>query len=147
MISVHTETTEKVRGWVLYDADCQVCCRWAGCAHELLARRGWHLAPLQAGWARKKLDLKEGEPMLEMKMLIADGQILGGADALVRITRSIWWAWPLFLLAQIPGCKPVLRAVYRGIARNRYCLGGRCVLPPKPAHHQRHLTTSFYDIP
>jgi predicted DCC family thiol-disulfide oxidoreductase YuxK len=144
---VHTEITETIRGWVFYDANCPFCTRWAWRTDELLARRGWHLAPLQAGWARLLLGLQDGEPLLEMKLLIADGQIFGGADAIIYVARSIWWAWPLFVLAQLPGITPVLRAIYyRRIAKNRFCFGGRCALPAKPVARHRHLTSSFYDL-
>jgi predicted DCC family thiol-disulfide oxidoreductase YuxK len=143
---VHTEITETIQGWVFYDADCPFCTRWACRTDELLARRGWHLAPLQADWVRLRLNLKDGEPLLEMKLLTADGRILGGADAIIYVARSIWWAWPLFALAQLPGITPVLRAVYRRIAKNRFCFGGHCALPVKPVTHHRHLTSSFYDL-
>jgi predicted DCC family thiol-disulfide oxidoreductase YuxK len=143
---VNTEITETIRGWIFYDADCPFCSRWALRTDELLARRGWHLAPLQADWARLRLGLKEGEPLLDMKLLTADGRIFGGADAYVYAARTIWWAWPFFAFAQLPGITPVLNAVYRCIAKNRYCFGRRCPLPPKPAAPHRHLTSSFYDL-
>ncbi len=103
--------------------------------------------PLQAKWIRQKLGLKEGEVPDEMKLLAADGAILGGADALIRLARSIWWAWPLFVLAQIPEARPILRAAYRAMAKNRHCLDGHCALPPENTGHHRHLTSSFYEIP
>jgi predicted DCC family thiol-disulfide oxidoreductase YuxK len=144
---VNTEITETILGWVFYDADCPFCIRWAWRTDELLARHGWHLASLQADWARLLLGLKDGEPLLEMKLLTTDGRVFGGADAVVHLARSIWWAWPFFALAQLPGVKPILRAIYRRIAQNRYCFGGRCALPAKPAAHHRHLTSSFYELP
>jgi predicted DCC family thiol-disulfide oxidoreductase YuxK len=144
---VNTEITETIRGWVFYDADCPFCTRWASRTDELLARHGWHLAPLQADWVWTRLTPKDGEPLLEMKLLTTDGRVFGGADAVVHLARSIWWAWPVFALAQIPGVKPILRAIYRRIAQNRCCFGGRCALPAKPVAHHRHLTSSFYDLP
>jgi len=143
---VHTEITETIQGWVFYDADCPFCTRWAWRTDELLARHGWHLAPLQADWVRLRLDLKDDEPLLEMKLLTADGRIFGGADALVHLARSIWWMWPLFAPAQLPGVTLVLRAIYRRIAKNRFCFGRRCALPAKPVARHRHLTSSFYDL-
>jgi predicted DCC family thiol-disulfide oxidoreductase YuxK len=143
---VNTEIKEIIRGWVFYDAHCPFCTRWACRADELLARRGWHLAPLQAEWVRLRLGLKDAEPLLEMKLLTADGRIFGGADAIIHVVRSIWWAWPLFALAQFPGITPLLRTIYRRVANNRFCFGGRCALPAKPATRHRHLTSSFYDL-
>ncbi len=138
---------ETIRGWVFYDADCPFCSSWARRTDELLARRGWHLAPLQADWVRRRLGLKDGEPLLEIKLLTSNGEVIGGADVNILLARSIWWAWPFWALAQVPGVTPVLRAIYRRIAKNRLCLGGRCAAPAKPAsprHH--HLTSSFYDL-
>jgi predicted DCC family thiol-disulfide oxidoreductase YuxK len=82
-----------------------------------------------------------------MKLLFPDGTVLGGADATIQIARSIWYAWPFWALAQIPGATPVLRAVYRRIAKNRFCLAGRAAFVAKPAPRHRHLTSSFYELP
>jgi predicted DCC family thiol-disulfide oxidoreductase YuxK len=86
-------------------------------------------------------------PLSEMKLLTTNGRILGGADAFIRLTRAIWWAWPVFILAQIPGLKPLMRIIYRSIARNRHCLGNHCRVPGSSAKHHRHLTSSFYEFP
>ena len=64
-----------------------------------------------------------------MCLQLAGGRELGGADALVEIARRIWWAWPLFALAQLPGAMLVLRAGYRKFAANRHCLRGACRRP------------------
>jgi predicted DCC family thiol-disulfide oxidoreductase YuxK len=144
---VNTETTESIRGWVFYDADCAFCSGWAARFHELLARRGYHLAPLQAEWVRLRLGLKEDAPLLEMKLLTTDGRVLGGADALIHIARSVWWAWPLFVMAQFPGISAILRIVYRWVARNRHCHGNHCLISGPPNKTQRHGTSSFYEFP
>lgn len=139
--------TEPIKGWVFYDADCPFCRAWVGRAHGLLARRGFHFVPLQSDWAEARLGLKESASFDEMKLLTAAGKIYGGADALVRLARSIWWAWPLYALAQIPGARPILRVIYRHLARNRHCLGGRCQLPRKDINHRRSITAAFYELP
>lgn len=146
MISVNTENTETMRGWVFYDAECAFCHRWAARADELLARRGFHLAPLQAEWAVRRLGLKPGEPLAEMKLLTADGRVFGGADAVIHLARFIWWAWPVFVLAQIPGVRTILRGTYRWVAKSRACLGGQCSVADNRGAHHRHLTSSFYDL-
>ena len=65
-----------------------------------------------------------------MRLLLADGRELGGADALVEIARRIWWAWPLFALAQVPGVMLLLHAAYRQVAANRHCISGACRARP-----------------
>ena len=94
----------------------------------MLRRHHFDFTPLQAAWAQKRLGLKPGEPLVEMKLLAADGQIYGGADALAQMARRIWWAWPLFALAQIPGVMILLRTIYQRIAANRNCFGNACQL-------------------
>jgi len=80
-----------------------------------------------------------------MRLSLADGRNLGGADAVVEIARRIWWAWPLWLFSRIPGARPFLQAVYRVIAANRHCRAGVCRIPRRhdvPARHQ-----AFFEMP
>jgi len=144
---VNTEITEYTRGWVFYDATCGLCVRWAERCRSLLLRRGFHLVPLQAAWVAPRLGLTPAELLYEMKLLTADGEIIGGADCFIHISRYIWWARPFFVLAQIPGVKPLLRAAYRWVARNRHCLGNQCPLPPAAPTKPHHRATSFYELP
>ena len=64
-----------------------------------------------------------------MELVKSDGRILGGADAVVELARRVWWGWPLWVFAQAPGSRPLLRAAYRWIAARRHCLGGTCERP------------------
>ncbi len=153
-----------VRGWVLYDGDCPLCVGAVARFAPLLNRHGFQCAPLPTRFERSAglptrreevgftnppgrrpaLRLNPGEPLDEMKLLAGDGQIFGGADALAQIARRIWWAWPLFALAQIPGVKILLRAIYRGVAANRQCVGGACRMKPRSRHR---AATTFLEIP
>ncbi|HSY74670.1 MAG TPA: hypothetical protein VK810_04305, partial [Dongiaceae bacterium] len=76
-------------------------------------------------WVRERLGLKPDSELTEMKLLAADGKIYGGADALLQIARQIWWAWPLFALAKIPGMIFTFRAIYRCIESRWHCLTGK----------------------
>jgi predicted DCC family thiol-disulfide oxidoreductase YuxK len=120
---------EAAQGRVFYDGDCPLCTRAVMRFVPMLRRHHFDFAPLQAMWVQKRLGLKPGEPLVEMKFLAADGQIYGGADALAQMARLIWWAWPLFALVQIPGVMILLRAIYRRAAANRNCIGDACQLP------------------
>jgi predicted DCC family thiol-disulfide oxidoreductase YuxK len=144
---VHTEITETIRGYVFYDATCPICRKWVGRIHGPLARRGFHSVPLQAPWARKRLGLAEGEPPVEMKLLTRDGKICGGADALVRVAREIWWLWPFFVLGHIPGAKMSLQWIYVRVAANRPCDDGVCQISRTPVQKHRHKTGSFFELP
>ena len=128
---------EQKEYWLLYDGDCRLCLgmveRWRGA----LERRGFGLAALQEDWVRARLDLPEEELLREMRVLSGAGQTRGGASALVFIWSRIWWCWPLWALAQLPGVHSLLDAVYRWIAAHRACLPGSCSLHARPNRARR----------
>jgi predicted DCC family thiol-disulfide oxidoreductase YuxK len=112
-------------GWVLYDAACPLCCRWVACFERTLTLRGFDLAPLKSPWVAECLDLPEHELLSRMRLLTRDGREFTGADAVVFLARHIWWAWPLYFAARLPGAMPLLRRVYDTVARHCHC-GGTC---------------------
>ena len=124
--------TDKNGHTLLFDGDCPFCRlmvnRWRG----TLERRGFELVPLQTEWVRRRLDLPEAELLSEMRVLTPDGRVLGGAAALVHVWGKIWWAWPLWLLALVPGAKWLLDRAYRWVAERRMCLSGVCTLHAHP---------------
>jgi alginate O-acetyltransferase complex protein AlgI len=110
----------------LYDGDCALCTGLARRFEGVLARRGFQLAPLQTPWVRARLGLAAGEPLTEMKLLNAAGQVFGGAEAVVKLAGQIWWARPLDVLARLSGGRRLLTSAYRRIAAQRHCLSGAC---------------------
>jgi len=125
-VVIPKQTTEAAQSWVLYDGECPLCTGAAARFAPLLWRYHFDLAPLQTPWVQKRLGLEPNEPLVEMKLLAGDESIYGGAEALAQIARRIWWAWPLFAIAQIPGAMIPFRAIYRRIAVNRNCFNGSC---------------------
>jgi len=128
-----TEQTERLssedrNGWVLYDGDCPMCIRLAGRFASILSRHGFELEPLQSPWVRSRLGVLASEPLDEMFVLSSSGDVIGGADAVVFLARSIWWAWPLYAIPKLPGMMWLLARLYRWVARNRACFGGRCAV-------------------
>jgi predicted DCC family thiol-disulfide oxidoreductase YuxK len=117
-------------GWVLYDGLCLFCRRLALRFQSTLASRGLHLAELQEPWVKERLRLSNSELLAEMRLLTADGQVFGGADAVIEMARQIWWGWPLYALAKIPAVRRGLRGLYRGVAKRRHC-GGACAMPER----------------
>jgi predicted DCC family thiol-disulfide oxidoreductase YuxK len=130
------------RGWVLYDADCGFCTRWAWRIMYFAGPRGFHLAPLQAPWVRPALKLSPQELLDELRVLTADGEIHGGADALLYLAAQIPWARPLAFAARLPGMMRVLRAAYRWVARHRHTLSRTCGIgkPDSGPASSRHST-------
>jgi len=117
------------RGWILYDGDCGFCTGWAWRLARVAGPRGFHLAPLQAPWVRRRLALAEDELLREMRVLTAGDAVYGGADAFLFLARQIWWLLPFTLLAWIPGVMPLARAAYRWIAAHRHTISATCGLP------------------
>ncbi len=119
-------------GWIFYDGRCSMCARTVGHLRRALIRRGFLLAPLQRGWVHERLGLRPEELLEEMRVLTADGRLLGGAEAIVYVAGRIWWGRPLVGLSKIPGAGRLLDRLYRLIARRRYRLGGVCPDPSSP---------------
>ena len=63
------------RGWVLYDSDCGFCTCWAWRIALFVGPRGFHLAPLQAPWVRRRLALPGSELLDELRVLTADDML------------------------------------------------------------------------
>ena len=131
-ISVFFEMTEKNGHKLLFDGECPFCRsiveRWRG----TLERFGFESVPLQTEWVRTRLDLPEKELLSEIRVLTPDGRVIGGAAALVHVWAKIWWAWPLWLLALVPGVKWMLGRAYRWVAERRMCISGACSLHTHP---------------
>ncbi len=128
MNTEYSDNNANTAEWVLYDGDCQLCRRSARRAAGILASRQLQLRTLQSCRRETRLGWENPAPPKEMRFRLADGRMLGGADALMEIARRIGWAWPLWLSSRIPGVMPVMRAAYSVLAANRHCLGGGCTI-------------------
>jgi predicted DCC family thiol-disulfide oxidoreductase YuxK len=138
MISLASELTDSkgrhARGWLFFDAECGFCTRTARWLAPILERRGLALAPLQDPRVAALLGLSPNELLFEMKFLLSDGSLSGGADAAVALAREIWWARPLVWLAKIPWVMRRMHSAYRWIAARRRCAAVTC--PPNAASRQ-----------
>jgi predicted DCC family thiol-disulfide oxidoreductase YuxK len=135
-ISVSTEMKDRekekpgIGGWILFDGQCALCRRSVESWRGVMERRGFEFAPLQAAWVRERLGPDEAELWSEMRVLLRDGQIFGGGDAIVELARRVWWARPLVWLAQMPGARRLLRRAYREVAARRLCESGASAVWP-----------------
>jgi len=125
---------EPPRGWILYDADCGFCTRWAWRLARIgrVGSRGFHLAPLQAPWVRQRLGMSQVDLLHEMRVLTVDDALYGGADAMVFLARQVWWTRPFMVVTRVPGVMALLRWAYRWVARSRHRLSAACALPARP---------------
>ncbi|MCX6896123.1 MAG: DCC1-like thiol-disulfide oxidoreductase family protein [Verrucomicrobia bacterium] len=118
------------KGWILYDDSCGFCRRWIPFWQGALLRRGFAVAPLQADWVREKTRLGAAELLEDLRLLLADGTMIRGADVYRHATRRIWWAWPVYLFSVTPLLRKVFDWGYRIFAANRVRVSGFCGLPP-----------------
>jgi predicted DCC family thiol-disulfide oxidoreductase YuxK len=132
MISLASEFSDSksrhARGWLFFDAECQFCVAIARALAPSLYKRNFALAPLQDPRVGPLLGLSREELLREMRLLLANNQQFGGADAAVALAKEIWWAQPLVWLAAIPGMMNVLRRAYRYIAARRKCAAAECAV-------------------
>src|SRR6266403_111089 len=134
MISALTETTEvkesvPFRGWIFYDEDCGFCRNLALRLEQVFAKRGFYFELLQRQWVRDRLALTPPQALEEMRVLTADGQVYGGADAVIFLARQLWWAAPFAALARFAFIHVLVDRSYGWVATQRTCaqkLGGTC---------------------
>ena len=114
--------SEWLKGWVLYDAGCPSCRRFARLTEDMFTRRGFDVAPLQSPFVRECLAELVPDPFTALRVITVEGEVFSGADGLIFLAGRIWWAWPLAGLALIPGVRSLLRRVY-GYYALRRCVG------------------------
>lgn len=129
---------------VVYDGDCQFCCRQVSRLNWL--DRGQRLSFLSLhdpAVARLLPEMSHDQLMKEMLVVTPQGQKYGGAAAARYLSSrlpTLWWLAPLLYL---PGTLPLWSWAYQLVARNRYrwnkargkadCAGGSCDLHFQPS--------------
>lgn len=122
------------RAVLIYDGDCPMC---RASALWLLRRamaggaRGLEILPCRSPARRRRYPQINDEACLSaMQLVLPDGRVLAGADAVPEILRRIpRWGWLARLLA-LPAVRPVARRLYRWVADNRMRLS--CALSRSP---------------
>jgi predicted DCC family thiol-disulfide oxidoreductase YuxK len=142
MISLTSEFTDSkgrhARGWLFFDADCAFCIKIVRTLAPALQKRGFALAPLQDPRVGALVGLSPSELLLEMRLLLSNGQQTAGADAAVALAREIWWARPLVWLSNLPGMMQLLRRAYRWIAAHRKCSAAISCATTQAPHAAKH---------
>jgi len=133
--------------YVLYDQECVLCTGTVERLRTMPVRAELRYVPLQELESDSPPDVP-GRSGLRMEQLyeklhVVDGtgRAFAGADAIVRIMRTMpmlrWLAW----CYAIPGARTIADRLYRYVARRRYdwfgktdqgCASGACALPVKP---------------
>jgi predicted DCC family thiol-disulfide oxidoreductase YuxK len=114
---------------VLYDDSCGFCRWWVPQWGEVLRKRGFGFAPLQSDWVQEIPEAASEEFLQDLRLLLANGVVVRGADVYRYVMRRIWWAYPLYALASAPVLRRVFDWGYRTFARNRYRISNTCMRP------------------
>jgi predicted DCC family thiol-disulfide oxidoreductase YuxK len=136
MISLSSEMTDSKgrnasRGWIFFDRDCRICTSLAARFCSTFEKRGFGLAALQDARVSSLLGIPPDQLLREMRVITTDTKLYSGAEAVVFLAKQIWWAYPFYLAAQLPGMQPILRTGYRWFADHRNCSSGTCSVARK----------------
>lgn len=115
-------------GCILYDDSCGFCRRWIPFWENTLRKRGFEIAPLQAGWVKKRLQLSEGDLLQDLRLLLANGEHIQGADTYRYAMKRIWWAYPVYLASMAPIGRKIFDRAYRQFATHRHQISSACKL-------------------
>jgi len=120
------EPEAKPAGWILYEDSCGFCRRWIPFWAKTLRKRGFQIAKLQEGWVREKLQLEEERLVQDLRLLLASGEQIQGADTYRFAMKRIWWAFPVYLFSIAPLGRNVFDWSYRKFATHRHQISRAC---------------------
>jgi predicted DCC family thiol-disulfide oxidoreductase YuxK len=114
---------------LIYDAECAMCrasALWL--MRRALSAGRLEIVPCRSSVRRAQFpQVAEETCLTAMQLVLPDGRILSGADAVPELLRRIrGWGWVAGVFA-LPGVRPLGRRVYAWVARNRMRIS--CTLP------------------
>jgi len=114
---------------LIYDGECGICQQAVALLKRWDREQVLRFVPFQDDAAVARFGVALPALAAAMHLILADGRVYAGADAvpeLLRLFPGKRWLAPLF---RIPGVLPVARRIYAWIAVRRRCLvrgiGGR----------------------
>ncbi len=106
---------------LIYDGECSLCrasALWL--MRRALSSGMLEILPCASKVRRTRFPaITEEACMTAMQLVLPDGRVLAGADAVPELMRRIrGWGWVAGVFA-LPGVRPIARHVYAWVARNR----------------------------
>jgi len=128
------------RAVLIYDGDCPVCSATAEWI-DLHQRSGsFELLPCQSADRRSRYpDIPYAVCMDAMQVVLPDGTVLSGADALPEVLRRLRNLSLFAVGFRLPGAMLLARPFYRWFARRRYHIA-KLFLPGLMEKHQHKRT-------
>lgn len=109
------------RAVLIYDADCPMCrasALWL--MRRALNTGGLEILPCRSGERLARFpQISESACMTAMQLVLPDGRIVAGADAVPELLRRVRGFRHVAGLFELPGVRPLARRLYAWIARNR----------------------------
>ena len=117
------EVTSDSRAVLIYDGECSMCrasALWLLRRAEAGGARDLEILPCRSPVRHERFPFITDEACMEaMQLVLPDGHVLAGADAVPEILRRIpRWRW-VAALFDLPRARPYARRVYAWVARNR----------------------------
>jgi predicted DCC family thiol-disulfide oxidoreductase YuxK len=114
---------------LIYDAECAMCrasALWL--MRRAMSGGRLEILPCRSDVTRQRFPhVAEADCMTAMQLVVPDGRVLSGADAVPELLRRIrGWGGVAGVFA-LPGIRPVARRAYAWVARHRMKIS--CALP------------------
>ena len=119
-----------VKGYLLYDGRCGFCSWLVSRVQASIERDGFASAPLQSAWVGQALSFPRDQIESDIRLLLADGTLVSGADVYMYLMKRKPWLRPLGVIAGLPILKWISWRCYRLVNRNRLLISRTCGLPP-----------------
>ena len=131
MVLPHAGETVAAPATLIYDAECSMCrasAMWL--MRRALSGGQLEILPCRSSVRRERFpQVPEALCMTAMQLVLPDGRVLGGADAVPELMRRIrGWGWVADVFA-LPPVRPAARRIYAWIARNRMKIS--CAVGPR----------------
>jgi hypothetical protein len=78
---------------------------------------------------QERISLATNELTSDIRLLLPNGSLISGPEVYRYVMRRIWWAYPLYLLSEVPGLRQIFDWSYRTFARHRLRISSTCGLP------------------
>jgi len=109
------------RATVIYDGACPTCSKTVAWMEEHEQAGSFEMLPCQAESLGKRFpSVERGACMQAMHVVLPDGSVLAGEQALPEIFKRLKHLHYASALFKLPGVKTLSRALYRWFAERRY---------------------------